>query len=47
MKQCKKRVNYHLNQDQIDWLEAHKAKTGASIAEIIRRAIDAYKQKVQ
>jgi len=37
-----KRVNYHLTEKQITVLKAESQRTGMSIAEIIRRAIDKY-----
>ncbi len=37
-----KRVNYHLTEEQIRRLQVHSDKTGLSVAEIIRRAIDEY-----
>jgi hypothetical protein len=37
-----KRVNYHLTESQIAALAAKSKKTGLSIAEIIRRAVDLY-----
>jgi len=38
---CMKRVNYHLTEDQIARLKAIAEKTGLSVAELIRRAVDA------
>ena len=40
-----KRVNYHLTDKQIASLQKLAEKTGLSVAELIRRAIDAYLQK--
>ncbi len=37
-----KRVNYHLTEDQIARLQAVSKETGLSVAELIRRAVDAY-----
>jgi predicted DNA-binding protein len=37
-----KRVNYHLTDGQIARLRALSEKTGLTVAELIRRAIDAY-----
>jgi predicted DNA-binding protein len=37
-----KRVNYHLTEKQIKRLQAHAKKTGLTVAEIIRRAVDEY-----
>jgi hypothetical protein len=37
-----KRVNYHLTEDEIDRLQSFSAKTGLTVAEIIRRAVDEY-----
>jgi predicted DNA-binding protein len=37
-----KRVNYHLTEAEITRLQALSKKTGLSVAEIIRRAIDEY-----
>lgn len=36
------RVNYHLTEEQISRLKALSEKTGLSVAELIRRAVDAY-----
>lgn len=38
-----KRVNYHLTNDQIAWLEGESKRTGAPVAALIRRAIDDYR----
>ena len=40
-----KRVNYHLSEQQIAKLKAESKRTGLTVAEIIRRAIDAYLKK--
>jgi predicted DNA-binding protein len=37
-----KRVNYHLTEEEITRLQALSNKTGLSVAEIIRRAVDEY-----
>ena len=37
-----KRVNYHLTIKQIADLRMHAKQTGLSVAELIRRAVDAY-----
>ena len=37
-----KRVNYHLAEEQIKRLQGLGEKTGLSVAEIIRRAVDEY-----
>lgn len=37
-----KRVNYHLTEKQIMELQKVGTKTGLSVAEIIRRSVDAY-----
>ena len=37
-----KRVQYHLTEKQLAWLRALSKKTGLSVADIIRRAVDAY-----
>jgi hypothetical protein len=34
------RVNYHLTEKQLDRLRAESARTGLTIAELIRRAVD-------
>ena len=36
-----RRVNYHLTDQQIVRLKARSAATGLSVAELIRRAVDA------
>jgi predicted DNA-binding protein len=40
-----KRVNYHLPEQVIEKLKAEAKRTGLTVAEIIRRAIDAYLEK--
>ena len=37
-----KRVNYHLTEEQIGRLQSLSGKTGLTVAEIIRRAVDDY-----
>ena len=37
-----KRVNYHLTEKQIVELQRLHEQTGLSVAEMIRRAVDAY-----
>lgn len=37
-----KRVNYHLTEKQIAELQRLHEQTGLSVAEMIRRAVDAY-----
>jgi predicted DNA-binding protein len=37
-----KRVNYHLTEKQIKRLQVFARKTGLTVAEIIRRAVDEY-----
>jgi predicted DNA-binding protein len=37
-----KRVNYHLTEQQIERLRKMSEQTGLTVAELIRRAIDAY-----
>jgi predicted DNA-binding protein len=37
-----KRVNYHLTEEQINRLQSLSGKTGLTVAEIIRRAVDEY-----
>ncbi len=36
------RVTYHLTEQQVKAVKAEKKRTGLSVAEIIRRALDAY-----
>ena len=40
-----KRVNYHLTEDEIKRLQGLAEKTGLSVAEIIRRAVDEFLDK--
>jgi predicted DNA-binding protein len=40
-----KRVNYHLTETQIKQLKAISKKTGLTVAELIRRAIDEFLKK--
>ena len=40
-----KRVNYHLTEEEIDRLQSLSGKTGLTVAEIIRRAVDEYLDK--
>ncbi len=40
--QTMKRVNYHLTEAEITRLQTLSNKTGLSVAEIIRRAVDEY-----
>lgn len=42
-----KRVNFHLTEVQIKKLKTLSKKTGLSVAEIIRRAIDALGWKIK
>lgn len=35
------RVNYHLTEAQLERLRAESERTGATVAELIRRAVDA------
>ena len=37
-----KRVNYHLTEEQIRRLQSLAERTGLTVAEIIRRAVDEY-----
>jgi predicted DNA-binding protein len=37
-----KRVNYHLTEEEIARLQSLSVKTGLTVAEIIRRAVDEY-----
>lgn len=41
------RVNFHLTEQQVERLKAESERTGLSVAELIRRAIDAYLAKVE
>lgn len=36
------RVNYHLTDSQLAALRKRSSKTGLTVAELIRRAVDAY-----
>ncbi len=40
-----RRVNYHLTEEEIAELQSLSGKTGLSVAEIIRRAVDEYLDK--
>lgn len=40
-----KRINYHLTELQIEQLKELSRKTGLSVAELIRRAVDEYMKK--
>jgi predicted DNA-binding protein len=42
-----KRVNYHVTTKQFESLQQLSEKTGLSVAELIRRAIDNYLKKEQ
>jgi predicted DNA-binding protein len=42
-----KRTALYLKEDQLKKLEAISTKTGAPVAELIRRAIDAYLEKAK
>lgn len=42
-----KRVTYHLTNNQIIKLQTLSKKTGLTVAEIIRRAVDAYLEKAE
>jgi predicted DNA-binding protein len=37
-----KRINYHVTEDQFSRLKDASERTGLSVAELIRRAIDSY-----
>jgi predicted DNA-binding protein len=41
-----KRTNIHLSEQQLKRLEQQSRKTGLSVAEIVRRAIDDYLEKI-
>jgi predicted DNA-binding protein len=41
----KERTNIYLEEEQIKRLRALQKKTGAPVAELVRRAIDAYLKK--
>jgi len=40
-----KRVNYHLTEGQVKKLKALSKKTGLTVAELIRRAVDVFLKK--
>jgi predicted DNA-binding protein len=40
-----KRINYHVTERQIERLKALSERTGLSVADLIRRAIDAYLER--
>lgn len=42
-----KPITHHLSEQQIERLKAEAARTGLSVAELIRRAIDAYLAKAE
>jgi predicted DNA-binding protein len=42
-----KPVTYHLTEQQIERLRAESKRTGLSVAEMIRRAVDAYLPKTE
>lgn len=44
---CMIRVNYHLTERQLSRLKAEAERTGLSVAELIRRAVDAMLGKVE
>jgi len=44
---CMKRVNYHLTDSQIKALRQESEKSGLSVAELIRRAVDALLEKLE
>lgn len=39
-----RRINLHLSEGQVRWLQQESALTGLSVAELVRRAIDMYIQ---
>jgi predicted DNA-binding protein len=41
----KKRINLYIREDQLKKLEARSKEIGSPVAEIVRRAIDAYLKK--
>ena len=43
---CMKRVNFHLTDRQIKALQQESKRTGLSVAELIRRAVDALLEKI-
>lgn len=38
------RANHHFFEDQLEWLEENKAKTGETAAALLRRLIDEYRK---
>jgi len=42
---CMKRVNYHLTEKQLEALRQESEKSGLSVAELIRRAVDAFLER--
>lgn len=44
---CMKRVNYHLTNGQIKALHRESEKSGLSVAELIRRAVDAWLEHLE
>lgn len=40
-----KRVNFHLEDRQIEWLEKRSEATGVPVAWMIRAAVDDYREK--
>lgn len=42
----KTKINIHLDKDKLEALKAIRTKTGASMSELIRRAIDKYLESV-
>lgn len=42
-----KPITHHLTEKQIEWLRAESGRTGLTVAEIIRRAIDAWAAKAE
>lgn len=42
-----KPVTYHLTERQIERLRAESERTGMAVAELIRRAVDAYLDRVE
>lgn len=43
----KKKITTWLDQNQLAWLRKVSKETGAPVAELIRRAIDAYMKKAR
>lgn len=37
-----KRVDFHLTERHVEWLKAKSKETGLNVAELIRRALDAF-----